>query len=91
MKIILRLFIYISILSTAFLGGYRITDMWFRAKLIHYPFELYGIAVGSALVCWSFSFLQLVELLWRKRSTPKKGSNPYAVRVNRISEVELFK
>ena len=56
----------------AFVAGYRLTDVWFRVKLIPYPFELYGIAVGLALVFWGFALLQIVEFVLSKIFDKKK-------------------
>ena len=91
MKQILRFFVYISALGAVFVAGYHLTDVWFQSHFVRYPFKHYGIAVGLAFVFWAFALLQLAELLWSKRFVRKKTDKPYAVKVNRISEVELFK
>ncbi len=82
---------YIFTMGLVFVLGYRLTDVWFQKHLVPYPFELYGVAIGLALVFWTFALFQWVDLLRQKRSTSGKGARPTVVKVNRMSEVELFK
>ena len=92
MKLIFRFSVYASFLASAFLIGYRLTETWFEWHLVPYPFQLYGIAVGSALLFWSFTLLQLAELLISKFFVRKKTAKPYIVKSeNTVNEVELFK
>lgn len=63
---VLRFLVYIFSMGAAFAAGYRLTDIWFRAHLIPYPFEGYGVAVGLAFLFWALALLQIAELLIRR-------------------------
>ncbi|OGW82680.1 MAG: hypothetical protein A3C47_04500 [Omnitrophica bacterium RIFCSPHIGHO2_02_FULL_51_18] len=92
MKAFFHLLIYVSVMSGAFIGGYRLTDQWFRTKFIPYPFEWYGVVAGFGLVFWSFALLQLTEIILSRLFVRRKAGKPYVVKAkNTISEVELFK
>jgi hypothetical protein len=92
MKLAIRLTVYGLFLSGVFFAAYRLTEAWFRLKLIPYPFEFYGIAAGVAMMAWAFSLLQFLELLWAKLFNTEKKDKAYAVKAERrVSEVELFK
>ena len=55
MTFLLRLLLFVIFPITAFVGGYRITDFVFREKMIAYPFEFFGVAVGFGFFFWTLA------------------------------------
>ena len=45
-ELIFNSFFFLVLPACAFWGGYRSTDLLFRAQKIPYPFEVFGIAAG---------------------------------------------
>ena len=59
-------FLLVTLLPcAAFSGGYVLTDRVFCTKLIPYPFEGYGIAVGAGCFFWTLALL--TGLVGKKR------------------------
>ena len=54
-------FLLLTVLpGAAFGAGYSLTERFFRWKLIAYPFEATGIAVGLGFFFWTLSLLGLM-------------------------------
>lgn len=68
MKALFNFLLLTALPGAAFYGGYVCTERYFSWKLIPYPFERTGIAVGIGLFFW---VLALMVLILRK--TNKKG------------------
>lgn len=60
LKVLANIFLFLGIPVLGFFGGYRMTDIFFQTKKIPYPFELFGVVVGSATCLFIFGLIHLV-------------------------------
>ncbi len=60
MKALFNFLLLTGLPGAAFAGGYSLTEGCFRWRLVPYPFERAGIAVGLGCFFWTLAFLVLI-------------------------------
>lgn len=57
-----------------FWAAYRLTDIYFQVRLIPYPFETIGIAVGTGTALWTLAIVwPVIGYLVRRPTTDKEN------------------
>jgi hypothetical protein len=66
LAILFRFLLFIVFPIAAFVGGYQLTDLVFREKVIPYPFEIYGVAMGLGFFFWMLALASIFNDQWNQ-------------------------